>query len=75
MEKPARARFVYDSGVTTTLRLGRTFQEIDCLSDMLKRQFDRAGAAFTLPGMCCYRTEAVIQNTGGCAQFFAFISR
>lgn len=58
-----------------TSRLGCTFQEIYCLSDMLQRLFNRAAASLSLPGMCCYSTEAVVQNLGRRAEIFAFVSR
>lgn len=66
--------FTYQSRITT-LGLGCAFQEIDCLSDMFEGQFNRAAASLGKTGMCCYSTEAVIQNLGRRTELFAFIAR
>ena len=58
-----------------TMRLSRALDEIDCLSDMLDRLFDRAATCLTLPGLCGFSTEAVVQNLGRRTELFALITR
>jgi hypothetical protein len=42
------------------------FQEIDRLTGVLERLLNRPVFLGARADMCCYSTEAVVQNLGGC---------
>ncbi len=51
----------------------RTFQEIDGLARMHQGLIYRVIHGPRLHGLCCYSTEAVIQDIRRCPQLLAFI--
>jgi hypothetical protein len=57
------------------LRLRCTFQKIDRLSDMIQRLLNWPLILGACTNVCCYCTQAVIQNLGRCTELFAFVSR
>lgn len=52
-----------------------SLQETGGLPNVFQRLLDRPSVGITLPSMCCYSTQAGIQNLGRCTEFFAFVPR
>ncbi len=60
------------SGVAA-LRTGGALQEVGSLPNVFQRLLDRPVSGVHLPGMCCYSTQAVIQNLGRRTELFPFV--